>query len=74
MQQGSELPLEFEAGDVPAQYGCARPGRSEPTIVPLELSLREVSVDPGAWRLQFFYPTEQANTFSVVPGPLLVVR
>ena len=41
--------------------------------MPLELSLREVSVDPGL-ALQFFYPTEQANTFSVVPGPLLVVR
>ncbi len=74
VQQGSELPLDFEAGTTPAQYGYGQAGRSEQTIVPLELSLPEVSVDPGVWRLQFFYPTKQANTFSISPGPILVVR
>jgi hypothetical protein len=42
--------------------------------VPLDMAFNEVAVEPGAYQLQFFLPTEQSNRFAVVPGPILVVQ
>jgi uncharacterized protein YkwD len=75
--QGAELPLTFEQGEglsTPAKYAFARPGQPSGEIVPLDVALSEVPVEPGAYQLQFFLPTEQSNRFAVVPGPMLVVQ
>lgn len=77
VQQGDELALEFATGDgleTPASFGYAQPGRAEQAIVPLELSLGEVTVDPGVWRLEFFFPTGTEGTFAIARGPIIVVR
>ena len=75
--QGAELPLRFEQGDglrTPAKYAFARPGQPAGEVVPLDVTLKEVAVEPGTYQLQFFLPTEQSNRFAVVPGPVVVVE
>jgi uncharacterized protein YkwD len=73
--QGAELPLAFEQGlSTPAKYAFARPGQPSGAVVPLDVALDEVAVEPGAYQLQFFLPTEQSNRFAVVPGPVVVVQ
>ena len=75
--QGAELPLAFEEGEglsTPAKYAFARPGQPSGELVPLDIALNEAAVEPGAYQLQFFLPTEQSNRFAVVPGPILVVQ
>ena len=42
--------------------------------MPLDVTLKEVAVEPGTYQLQFFLPTEQSNRFAVVPGPVVVVE
>jgi hypothetical protein len=75
--EGAELPLAFQQGEglsTPAKYGFARPGQPPNEVVPLDLELNEVAVDPGTYQLQFFLPTDQSNRFLVAPGPILIVR
>jgi uncharacterized protein YkwD len=77
VRQGAKLPLAFEQGaglSTPVKYGFAPLGQPTGEIVPLDVALNEVAVEPGAYQLQFFLPTEQSNRFGVVPGPILVVR
>jgi uncharacterized protein YkwD len=77
VRQGAKLPLAFEQGEglsTPVKYGFAPLGQPTGESVPLDVSLNEVAVDPGAYQLQFFLPTEQSNRFAVVPGPILVVQ
>jgi uncharacterized protein YkwD len=77
VRQGAKLPLAFEQGDglsTPVKYGFGALGQPTREIVPLDVALNEVAVEPGAYQLQFFLPTEQANRFAVVPGPILVVQ
>jgi uncharacterized protein YkwD len=77
VRQGAELPLMFEKGEglsTPVKYGFARLGQSRGEIVPLDVALNEVAVEPGAYQLQFFLPTGQSTRFAVVPGPILVVQ
>jgi uncharacterized protein YkwD len=77
VRQGATLPLAFEQGEglsTPLKYGFAALGQHAGEIVPLDLGLNEVAVDPGAYQLQFFLPTEQNNRFAVVPGPIVVVQ
>lgn len=75
--QGAELPLAFEQSEglsTPAKYAFAHPGQPSGDVVPLDVALNEVAVEPGAYQLQFFLPTELSNRFAVVPGPILVVQ
>jgi uncharacterized protein YkwD len=77
VRQRAELPLMFEKGEglsPPVKYGFARLGQSRREIVPLDVALNEVAVEPGAYQLQFLLPTGQSNRFAVVPGPILVVQ
>jgi uncharacterized protein YkwD len=74
---GQELPLTVSPGSgrpAPEKYGFARPGQSAGEVVAVDLSAREVMVDPGTYRVEFFIPTEQSNTFSVADGPIVVVE
>lgn len=75
--RGARLPLAFEEGEglsTPVKYGFARPGQPTAEVVPLDVGLNEVVVEPGAYQLQFFLPTEQIDRFAVVPGPVVVVQ
>ena len=77
VSQGATLPLAFEEGEglsTPAKYAFARPSEPRGEVVPLDVALNEVVVEPGAYQLQFFLPTEQGNRFAVVPGPIVVVQ
>lgn len=74
---GAELPFAFEEGErlsTPAKYGFARPGQPSAEVVPLDVALNEVAVEPGTYQLAFFLPTNQSNRFVVAHGPLLVVQ
>jgi uncharacterized protein YkwD len=76
-RQGEKLPLRFEQGEnlaVPAQYAYARPDQPAQDLVPLELSIDEVSVEPGTYVLKFLFPSGQAGRFEVVNGPAIFVR
>jgi uncharacterized protein YkwD len=75
--QGEKLPLTFEQGsglDVPAQYAYARPGQPAQDLITLDLSIAEVSVEPGTYLLKFLFPSGQAGRFAVTGGPALFVR
>ena len=75
--QGAELPLAFEQNEslsTPAKYAFGRPGEPTGEVVPLDVELTEVAVEPGTYQLRFFLPTEQSNRFAVVNGPILVVQ
>jgi hypothetical protein len=77
VRQGAELPLAFEQGEglsTPAKYAFAKPGQPAGDVVPLDLGLSEVAVEPGTYQLEFFFSTGQANRFAVVPRPILVVE
>ena len=77
VRQGAKLPLAFEEGaglSTPAKYAFARPGQRAGEVVPLEVALNEVALEPGTYQLQFFLSTGQSNRFAVVPGPILVVE
>lgn len=77
VSQDTELPLTFEQGEglsTPAQYGLAHVNQPAGEIVPLDVSLNEVAVEPGTYQLQFFLPTGQSNRFAVVPGPIVAVQ
>jgi uncharacterized protein YkwD len=77
VRAGHELPLAVTVGGggpVPEKYGFARPGQAVGEVVAVDLSATEVVVDPGTYRLEFFIPTEQSNTFSVADGPIVVVE
>jgi uncharacterized protein YkwD len=77
VKSGHELPLTVSPGSghrVPEKYGFARPGQPAGDVVTIDLSAREVMVDPGTYRVEFFIPTEQSNTFSVADGPIVVVE
>jgi uncharacterized protein YkwD len=77
VRQGAKLPLAFEEGEglsTPAKYGFARLNQPRQEIVPLDISLNEVAVEPGTYHLQFFFSTGQSNRFAVVPGPILVLE
>ena len=54
----------------PVKYAFARPGRPTAEILPLDMALSEIVVEPGAHQLRFFLPTGQSNRFAVVPGRL----
>jgi hypothetical protein len=41
--------------------------------VTLEVSSSAVAVDPGEYRLEFFFPSERDGYFEIVDGPLLLV-
>ena len=75
--QGAELPLAFEQGEglsTPAKYAFARLDQPTGEVVPLDVALNEVVVEPGAYQLQLLLPTEQSDRFAVVPGPVVVVQ
>jgi uncharacterized protein YkwD len=77
VRQGAELPLAFEQGEglsTRAKYAFAKPGQPAGDVVPLDLALSEVTVEPGTYQLEFFFSTSQANRFAVVPGPILIVE
>jgi uncharacterized protein YkwD len=77
VRQGAKLPLAFEEGaglSTPAKYAFARPGQRAGEVVPLEVALNEVALEPGTYQLKFFLSTGQSNRFAVVPGPILVVE
>jgi uncharacterized protein YkwD len=77
VRQPAKLPLAFEQGEglsTPVKYGFGPLGQPTGESVPLDVSLNEVAVDPGAYQLRFFLPTEQSNRFAVVPGPIVVVQ
>jgi hypothetical protein len=75
--QGEKLPLTFEQEpglDVPVQYAYARPGQSAGELIALDLSIAEVSVEPGTYLLKFLFPSGQAGRFAVTGGPAILVR
>jgi uncharacterized protein YkwD len=75
--EGAELPFDFEQGQglsAPAKYGFARPGEPAGDVVPLDVDVNEVAVDPDTYQLQFFLPTDQSDRFLVAPGPIVVVQ
>ena len=75
--QGAELPLAFEENEglsTPAKYVFGRPGQPTGEVVPLDVGLAEVAVEPGTYQLEFFLPTERTGRFAVVPGPIVVVQ
>jgi hypothetical protein len=75
--QGEKLPPTFEQGsglDVPVQYAYARPGQSAGELIALDLSIAEVSVEPGTYLLKFLFPSGQAGRFAVTGGPAILVR
>jgi uncharacterized protein YkwD len=74
VEQGAELDLAIETGETPQQFAFAPPDTPVEDLVTLELSSSEVSVEPGEYRLKFFFPTERENYFAIVDGPELVVR
>jgi uncharacterized protein YkwD len=77
VRQGEALPLTFEPGqglEVPVQYAYARPGQSAGELIALDLSIAEVSVEPGTYLLKFLFPSGQAGRFAVTGGPAIVVR
>jgi len=74
---GDRLPLEFEHGPglaTPAQYAYGHPDQSVRELVTLDLSSKEVAVEPGTYLLKFLLPIEQADRFQVADGPAIVVR
>jgi hypothetical protein len=76
VRRGEELPLKFEQGQglaVPAEYAYARPGQSVQELVTLDLSSREVAVEPGVYFLKFLFPTEKTDRLEVVDGPAIFV-
>jgi hypothetical protein len=77
MSRGGKLPLEFERGQglsVPAEYAYARPGQPIQELVTLDLSSNEVVVEPGAYFLEFLFPSEQTDRLEVADGPAIFVR
>ena len=75
--EGAELPLAFQQGErlsTPAKYGFARPGQPSGEVVPLDVELTEVAVEPGTYQLEFFLPTDANDRFLVANGPILVVK
>ena len=77
VEKGAKLPLEIEPGSAtpaPQKFAFAPPGRATDELVTLDLSSSEVVVEPGQYRLKFFFPIEREGYFSVADGPLLVVR
>ena len=77
LAEGGELPLAFAEGEglsTPAQYGFARAGQPKGEVVPLDVALNEVAVEPGTYQLQFFLPTDQSDRFLVADGPIVVVQ
>jgi uncharacterized protein YkwD len=74
LAQGAELPLALEATEgAPQKFAFAPPGKSLEDLVTLELSSSAVVVDPGEYRLEFFFPSERDGYFEIVDGPALVV-
>ena len=75
--EGAELPLAFEEGEglsTPAKYGFGRPGQSSGEVVPLDVAVGEVAVEPGTYQLEFFLPTDRSDRFLVAHGPIVVVQ
>jgi uncharacterized protein YkwD len=75
--QDETLALGFEQGPglaVPAQYAYARPGQPAQELITLDLSIAEVSVEPGTYLLKFLFPSGQAGRFEVTGGPAIFVR
>jgi uncharacterized protein YkwD len=75
--QDETLPLAFEEGqglEVPEQYAYARPGQPAQDLIALDLSIAEVSVEPGTYLLKFLFPSGQAGRFEVAAGPAIFVR
>lgn len=72
VRRSETLPLRFEQGqglEVPAQYAYARPGQPAQELVPLDLAITEVSIDPGAYFLKFLFASGQPGRFAVADGP-----
>jgi hypothetical protein len=64
VSQGAELPLAFEEGEglsTPVKYGFARLGQPTAEVVPLDVALSEVVVEPGAYQLQFLCRPSRAT-------------
>lgn len=77
VKAGRELPLgvsENAGGLAPEKYALAPAGQPASEVVALDLSSNEIVVDPGIYRLEFFIPTKQSQTFAVADGPILVVE
>jgi uncharacterized protein YkwD len=77
VKAGHELPLMVSReseGPAPEKYGFARPGQAAAEVVARDLSSKEVAVDPGTYRIEFFIPTGQSDTFAVADGPIVVVE
>jgi uncharacterized protein YkwD len=77
VKAGHELPLMVSReseGPAPEKYGFARPGQAAAEVVARDLSSKEVAVDPGTYRVEFFIPTGQSDTFAVADGPIVVVE
>lgn len=77
IKAGRELPLgvaEDAEGATPEKYALAPAGEPASEAVALDLTSNEVVVDPGIYRLEFFIPTKQSQTFAVADGPILVVE
>jgi uncharacterized protein YkwD len=75
--QDETLALGFEQGPglaVPAQYAYARPDQPAQELITLDLSIAEVSVEPGTYLLKFLFPSGQAGRFEVTGGPAIFVR
>ncbi len=70
----SALPLAVAATDgAPQKFAFAPPGKPLEDLVTLEMASNRVVVDPGEYRLEFFFPTGRAGYFEIAPGPALVV-
>ena len=59
---------------MPAQYAYARPGQPAQELITLDLSIADVSVEPGTYLLEFLFPSGQPGRFEVAAGPAIFVQ